>query len=66
VAGSRAAHRARAFWDEGHYCAESVLLAVAGELGISSPDLASRCRGFVEEAATLTAGLLTSRERYSP
>jgi C_GCAxxG_C_C family probable redox protein len=36
----------RTFWDEGNYCAESVLLAVAAELGVVSPLIPRIATGF--------------------
>jgi C_GCAxxG_C_C family probable redox protein len=36
----------RAFWDEGYYCAESVLLAIAAELGVVSPLIPRIATGF--------------------
>ena len=56
LAGSRAADRAGAFWDEGYYCAESVLLAVAAELGISSPLLPRAATGLCS-GLSRTAGM---------
>ncbi len=56
MAGSRAADRARAFWGEGYYCAESVLLAVAGELAISSPLLPRVATGLCS-GLSRTAGM---------
>jgi C_GCAxxG_C_C family probable redox protein len=36
----------RTFWDEGYYCAESVLLAVAADLGVVSPLVPRIATGF--------------------
>lgn len=56
MAEGRAAERARGFWGEGYYCAESVLLAVAGELGISSPLLPRVATGLCS-GLSRTAGM---------
>ncbi len=43
-------------WDEGYYCAESVLLAVAGELGAGSPLIPRIATGFCS-GLSRTAGM---------
>jgi C_GCAxxG_C_C family probable redox protein len=46
VAEDRSKHPSRTFWDEGYYCAESVLLAVAADLGVVSPLVPRIASGF--------------------
>ena len=67
----------RAFWDEGYYCAESVLLAVAAEFGVASPLVPRIATGFCSglartggmcgavSGAIMGLGLATGREAPS-